>query len=923
VVLWSLALLVSLAPLPLGSAEPWCASIIEAGLFLLLATFEATNLGAGRLAARSGPIRLVMPWSLLAGLVFCQLIPLPPAMLKIISPATYRLYGVSLPGWPAEQAYAAASGWQHKPDASSSAVAEPNLAAGAAAMRRDSGLIREKTKVLWGNAATALSPTRWRQLSIAPSLTRRALLKLLAYGSMFFLVVACPAGAESGKEAEWSFLRLAIIAVVLSGLAVAALGIIEVFTWNGKILWFFVPYDWSSAQPGAMPRASGPFINPDHFGDYLAMALPLAVGGALLDASFFSGERARAFRLLCAASALLIAGALLLSLSRGAWIAAASGLMCLAALAQYASRTARTPTAERGRRFYSRPAIICLGLTAIALVFIGPQGRVAVDSRLQETVEEHDGLDGRLQLTGDTFSMAADYPMFGVGLGSWPEIYPQYRRAPWSPVMFREAHDDYAQTLAETGIAGIALVIWFFWMIGKQIRRFLLNGGGRATPVLAMVCAGVVAAAVHECVDFSLQIPANALLATFLLALAARIAFGGPARAATNKGTRLEAAVVIPGAVILAVCAMGQGKIPYPYNLKLKSLHSPENAVEQIRSHPAESTPHLALALLGADRITPDQRVNELRIASRLDPIDPEINDLYARALMRAGHTAEGLAEVRRSVQYSPTLDSHFYLRAPFVSRLDDSEEAAVEQGFSAAIARHYEGALMGLAEFYAARGQFAAAAQAFSVAAENATDQQERVNDFRSAGAAWADAGRYAAAVKAFRRAITEAPDDSQSYIDLMRLVLGPEHQFGAAAALVSEGIQAGADPSTLYGGLAEAAYAARNLELAENALGKAIAENPTFAGYYRLGQIYIEDRKYDRATLALRRAAERDPTSADAYFNLGAAEEADYHFVDAESDFARAVKLAPKNAAYRDHYRDFERRLAEGVRSGQSVRQ
>ena len=78
---------------------------------------------------------------------------------------------------------------------------------------------------------------------------------------------------------------------------VAVVGIVEFFTWNGKILWLFVPYDWGVAQTNPLSRAMGPFVNFDHFGNYLAMVLPLAAGGALFRDDLFSEKgRSRVLR---------------------------------------------------------------------------------------------------------------------------------------------------------------------------------------------------------------------------------------------------------------------------------------------------------------------------------------------------------------------------------------------------------------------------------------------------------------------------------------------------------------------------------------------------------------------------------------------------------------------------------------------------
>ncbi len=49
---------------------------------------------------------LVLPLALFLALCAMQLVPLPPSLLKIISPQTFEVYKQSLPGWPESVPYA-------------------------------------------------------------------------------------------------------------------------------------------------------------------------------------------------------------------------------------------------------------------------------------------------------------------------------------------------------------------------------------------------------------------------------------------------------------------------------------------------------------------------------------------------------------------------------------------------------------------------------------------------------------------------------------------------------------------------------------------------------------------------------------------------------------------------------------------------
>jgi O-antigen ligase len=74
---------------------------------------------------------------------------------------------------------------------------------------------------------------------------------------------------------------------------------------------------------------------------------------------------------------------------------------------------------------------------------------------------------------------------------------------------YREAHNDYLQLAVETGVVGIALLLWGLAVLLRSLRDPWLG-------------AAVIGALVHSAVDFPLQIPAVAALFFTVCAFAAR-----------------------------------------------------------------------------------------------------------------------------------------------------------------------------------------------------------------------------------------------------------------------------------------------------------------------------------------------------------------------------------------------------------------
>jgi tetratricopeptide (TPR) repeat protein len=111
----------------------------------------------------------------------------------------------------------------------------------------------------------------------------------------------------------------------------------------------------------------------------------------------------------------------------------------------------------------------------------------------------------------------------------------------------------------------------------------------------------------------------------------------------------------------------------------------------------------------------------------------------------------------------------------------------------------------------------------------------------------------------------------------------------------VTAEGIRNGVDPLPLYLALSAAAQADGNQTVAEGALLKALAYQPTFEMYMQIGQFYLQSQKLDRAIPMLQNATEINPASADGFYSLALAQERDYQYSEAEKNYARAASLAP----------------------------
>ena len=743
--------LVILPPFAIGAVHPWPATIVEIATFLLLVAWAVRIAIAPARIGVPGSARLVdllVPTLLLAALFIFQLMPLSPDLIRTISPSTYEVYSKSLQDWPKRNPYSEALSTSDKattpPRLSSMLLPTKDEVKGGAVVpfahhEQTSGGGRaqpnsrsyggEKGFSVWEWRTRLKIPPTWLPLSLGPSLSASALVQFSAYAALFFVVLGYP--IAKGSEEEERFYRLVLAAVVITGVLVAFVGLLQRVYWNGKILWFFVPADWGTPLP-TLARVTGPFVNPDHFANYLAMVSPLAITGALYTLPIGPRGCNGICRIVCGTGAVIILVAIALSFSRAAWIETGVNLVVLVPLwirgvlksvGEVGPELSSFRSSGENRfesqwisgvlRVLSTQRALLIGGTSVALVssallvlfILGPENRAEANARVAQTIVDDGGIGIRPAVWKATLEMIGDFPRVGVGLAAWPEIFPRYEPRPWSVNYFREAHNDYLQYLSETGIVGGVLAAAFFGLVLARIFAARKTLPERDWPAFVALLLGLGVMAFHELVDFSLHIPANALLFTLFLALVLRTCAKASIREADRASVPWAGVLGLVGfSSALIVMALGQSATAYPYDIPA-SVTS-EQARETLLEHPSSAKTHLSLLSLDGANMSQQTRLAEIAAAVWLSPTDPSIRDLNAAMLASVGRREDALAEMRVSVFNSPTLGSHFYLQRQMISWLLPTEQLAVEQGFKLAIDAHYFGAVDELGTFYEALGR-------------------------------------------------------------------------------------------------------------------------------------------------------------------------------------------------------------------------
>ncbi|HEY6420960.1 MAG TPA: O-antigen ligase family protein [Candidatus Binataceae bacterium] len=939
IVTGGIILLVILTPLAIGSVLPWAYVPMEAAIFVLVIAWMAKLLtrepGSIGDPAVSADLRWVaIPLLALLGYLALQLLPLPPSLIASISPATWRLYSTSLPGWPASAPYAelpsvsVPSGPSYGAAGSQQPVLlptidevrhrasipfEPHAALAAVGTRA----ARRSQAALGAEFWTA----RWRPLAVAAALSWSGLLGCAALAAMFLLVAFYPLGEDRDPRADYPFVRALVLTIIAVAAVLAVIGFFERVFWNGKVLWLYVPIDWGQPEMAAGDRARGPFVDPDHFAVYLGMVFPLALSGALFPSLVTPRRWAREFQIFCSTAAFAIFVVALLTGSRAGWL----GLILSACLlpAIVLSRTDEQwmlgIRASRARVLgYTLAGVSAL--LVFALLFVGAGARTEAQARINYALAGGVEFD-RLYAWKGALRMIRDFPVFGVGLADWAEVFTRYQGRPWSELYFNEVHNDYLQFLAEAGVVGFALMAWLFYRIGAPMLRRARSISPGRYPLFAALVAGLAVTIVAEFFDFDLQIPAIAFLFVLMLGLAFRLARprdGAQEEPGVEQADQ-GAGKVFPicgavAALLLLIAVVAQDRSPYPYNLKPPANGAVARAM--LLSYPADAYAHTVTLWMLGDGLTLAQQLRELQVAVALDPGNPRTRDLYVQALERAGKYPDAMAQLRESVAGAPAAQYHAYLLPQLTPWLSPAEQGAVEAGLRDSVRAGFPGALGALGQFYDALGRFDAEARLYDDAARDSDDPADQTKYLILGAQAWARAGDNAASEAISRKAIASAPDDPAPYLGLIELLVSQPKRVDAAKALVDEGVNNGADPYQLYTCLGYYARLHQLLEVAEGAYQKAFEYRPSsFDSAIALGEVYYFQKRFDRAALTVQRAVELDPNSAQAYHLLALTEQGSFEYTSADQAYRQAVALAPDDPTIRADYFQFQHKLTAGA--------
>ncbi len=342
------------------------------------------------------------------------------------------------------------------------------------------------------------------ELSFVPFLTQIEFFKWLTLIGLFLFLLN-----SNLLDRRHRIMGQLIVVIMLVGIFESLYGMFEFFSGHRHILHLDMEARVSSV--------TGTFINRNYFAGYLLMVIPLSVG-FLFSSEAFQRRRSMGWRHQLASldgKTLLIGFSVIVMILGLLFSASRMGIVSLLLSFSLISLLFRISQKEQK---FSRITIVILGLAILWAAWIGLDWVISRFFSISESFED------RWKIWVNTFQIFRDFPLFGSGLGTFTQIFPMYRSFHIRGLV-THAENDFLQLASEVGLMGIGLlVILFLFLFLKGvsgIRSMSHREAGRYIGIGGMI--GVLALMFHSLVERNIQVPANAFLFSFLLAMVLRI----------------------------------------------------------------------------------------------------------------------------------------------------------------------------------------------------------------------------------------------------------------------------------------------------------------------------------------------------------------------------------------------------------------
>lgn len=282
--------------------------------------------------------------------------------------------------------------------------------------------------------------------------------------------------------------------VAITGAIVSSVGIFQM--WGGE-----VPTLEQIARPSAT------FGNKNMAAQYVLFVIPVAYYLLLT-----CPDRTREW--LYGVVAALITIYLIYTGTRAAWGAAAMAflLMWFCLRAKGFTPQQLLSLSRRKWNFLLGILVFSVAVNTIPRYFIADFGATSSLARLKSMLETEKDASAQFRFAtwANSIAIFRDHPLLGAGMGNFRLIYPLYnQRAVKDPsfnveVKAAEAHNDYVQSLAETGLLGTGALVVILLLLAKRVWKSKKED---LDPALIAVAVALSAILLEAFWDFPFKLP--------------------------------------------------------------------------------------------------------------------------------------------------------------------------------------------------------------------------------------------------------------------------------------------------------------------------------------------------------------------------------------------------------------------------------
>jgi O-antigen ligase len=237
-------------------------------------------------------------------------------------------------------------------------------------------------------------------------------------------------------------------------------------------------------------RVGGSLGSPNEAAAYLTAGIGIAAGVLL-------SSLKREYRALAIAASGLGTAALMLTFSRGGWIA----LVVTTGVLGYFSLRGRC-----GRVAWKVPVTVAIVLVLLVGLLFGS----AIRTRLME--DDNGSALSRVPLMKLAGLIIEDHPLLGAGANNFPVAMQDYLTRGFSGEFVYSVHNKYLLVWSETGVGGLVAFVWFLIAIIRRGMRLSCYNDVFISPVALGCVAAVAGEMLHMFVDIFRSEPTLQLL---------------------------------------------------------------------------------------------------------------------------------------------------------------------------------------------------------------------------------------------------------------------------------------------------------------------------------------------------------------------------------------------------------------------------